>query len=138
MLVGHSEGGMVAVNAARHAVARGEFTVTHVVTAGSPVGRTAGSLPVQVRLLSLENTQDVVPHLDGVANPHRVNVTTASGRRGDGTVIGDHTVESAYLPLAGDVAASRDPSIRDFLASAAPYFTATSVETHTYQIRRSY
>ncbi len=138
MLVGHSEGGMVAVNAARHALARGEFTVTHVVTAGSPVGRTAGSLPAQVRLLALENTQDVVPHLDGVANPDRVNVTTASGRRGDGTVVGDHTVGSAYLPLAADVASSRDPSIRDFLASAAPYFAADSVETHTYQIRRSY
>jgi hypothetical protein len=138
MLVGHSEGGLVAVNAARHALASGEFTITHVVTAGAPVGRTAGTLPSQVRLLALENTQDVVPHLDGAANPDRVNVTTASGRRGDGTVIGDHAVHDAYLPLAADVAAARDPSIRDFLTSAAPYFAATSVDTHTYQIQRRY
>src|SRR5262249_49728147 len=39
MLVGHSQGGIVAARAAEAWAASGEFTVTHVVTAGSPVGR---------------------------------------------------------------------------------------------------
>jgi hypothetical protein len=138
MLVGHSEGGMVAVTAARDAVLTGEFNVTHVITAGAPIGRSVGSLPSSVQVLALESSQDVVPHLDGVANPDRPNVTTAGTRRGDGTVIGDHDIEGAYLPVARDVQASRNRSIRDFLAGAAGYFRGRRVETHTYQIRRRY
>jgi hypothetical protein len=138
MLVGHSEGGMVAVTAARDAVASGEFNVTHVVTAGSPIGLTVGALPATVQVLALENSRDVVPHLDGVANPDRPNVTTAAGRRGDGSVLGDHDVGGAYLPLAADAQASGNRSIRDFLASAAGYFRAETVETHTYQVGRRY
>ena len=44
MLVGHSEGGIVAVNAARDAAESGRFRITHVVTAGSPIGALAGDL----------------------------------------------------------------------------------------------
>jgi thioesterase domain-containing protein len=138
MLVGHSEGGLVAVTAARDAVRTGEFAVTHVVTAGAPIGRTAAQVPASVQVLALENKRDLVPHLDGTANPDRRNVTTASSAHGDGTVAGDHSVEGAYVPLAADVQASRDRSIRDFLRSADGYFRATKLETHTYQVQRRY
>lgn len=138
MLVGHSEGGMVAVTAARDASASGEFDVTHVVTAGSPIGRTAASLPRRVQLLALENSRDVVPHLDGVANPDRPNVTTVSSPRGDGTVLGDHDIAGAYVPVGADAEASRNGSVRHFLAGAKTFFQATGVETHTYQVQRSY
>jgi hypothetical protein len=138
MLVGHSEGGMVAVTTARDAVASGRFHVTHVVTAGSPVGGTVGALPASVQVLALENSRDVVPHLDGAANPDLRNVTTASSRRGDGTMSGDHDIDDAYLPVAADAEASTNRSIRDFLAGAAGYFQATDVETHTFQIERRY
>ncbi|HJQ41608.1 MAG TPA: hypothetical protein VJ831_00860, partial [Jatrophihabitantaceae bacterium] len=138
LLVGHSEGGLVAVNAARHAVADGEFDITHVITAGAPIGRIAGALPASVQVLALENTQDVVPHLDGVANLDRRNVTTVSGSTGDGSIVGDHEIAGAYLPLAASAQASTDPSIRDFLHSADGYFRAAAVETHTYQIARRY
>ena len=47
MLVGHSQGGLIAVNAARHAA--GRFRITHVVTAGAPVGRLVGSVPAVPR-----------------------------------------------------------------------------------------
>ncbi len=138
MLVGHSEGGMVAVTTARDAVRSGEFRVTHVITAGSPVGRTVGQVPRQVQVLALENGRDVVPHLDGTANPDEPNITTARSAHGDGTVAGDHSLEDGYLPVAADAQTSTDRSIRDFLASADGYFQATSVQTHTFQIRRSY
>ena len=138
MIVGHSQGGMVAVTAARDAARSGEFDVTHVVTAGSPIGRTAGQLPGRVQVLALENASDVVPHLDGRANPDRPNVTTVTGRRGDGTVLDDHSLDDAYVPLAGDAQASADRSVRDFLGSADGYFRAVRVQTHAYEVRRSY
>jgi len=138
MLVGHSEGGMVAVNAARDAVASGEFNVTHVITAGAPIGLTVSALPSSVQVLALENKKDVVPHLDGRANPDQPNITTASTRHGDGTVVGDHSIDDAYLPVAADVQASHNRSISDFLASAAGFFRARAVETQTFQITRRY
>jgi hypothetical protein len=138
MMIGHSEGGMVAVTSARDAVASGEFNVTHVITAGSPIGRTVGRLPSSVQVLALENKRDVVPHLDGVANPDEPNVTTASSKHGDGTISGDHDITESYVPIAADVQASPDKSVRDFLAGAKGYFQATKVETHTYQVQRRY
>jgi hypothetical protein len=138
MLVGPSQGGMVAVTAARDAVRSGEFDVTHVVTAGSPIGRTVGQVPGRVRVLALENARDVVPHLDGRANPDRPNVTTVTGARGDGTVLGDHSLDGAYEPLAADAQASGDRSIRDFLRSARGYFDATAVRTYAFQVQREY
>jgi hypothetical protein len=136
MIVGHSQGGMVAVNAARDAVHSGEFDVTHVVTAGSPIGLTVAQLPKRVQVLALENRSDVVPHLDGRANPDRSNVTTVTGRRGDGTVLDDHSLDDAYVPLAGDAQASTDRSVRDFLRGAGGYFRAVDARTHAYQVRR--
>jgi hypothetical protein len=138
MLVGHSEGGMVAVTTARDAAKSREFTITHVITAGSPVGLTVGALPSTVKVLALENSRDVVPHLDGVANPDRRNVTTASSAHGDRTVVGDHDLTDSYVPVAADVQVSRNRSIRDFLGSANGYFRAARIETHTYQIQRRY
>ena len=39
MLVGHSQGGIVAARTANDFVTSGQYNVTHVVTAGSPIGR---------------------------------------------------------------------------------------------------
>ncbi|PZS17226.1 MAG: hypothetical protein DLM57_08880 [Pseudonocardiales bacterium] len=138
MLVGHSEGGMVAVQTALACASSGRFRVTHVVTAGAPVGLTLSKLPGSVRVLALENHNDLVPHLDGRANPDRVNVTTVTVNRGNGAILDDHDLATSYLPGAGDVDASNDPSIRSFLSGASGFFDATSVQTHTYVITRKY
>jgi hypothetical protein len=95
-----------------------------------------GYLPARVQVLALESSKDVVPHLDGRANPDRPNITTASSDRGDGTITGDHDFTDAYLPVAADVEASRNESIRHFLAGAGGYFRAASVETKAYQVVR--
>ena len=138
MLVGHSEGGMVAVEAARAATTTGAFTVTHVVTAGAPIGLTVGALARSVQVLALESTRDVVPHLDGAANPDEQNVTTVSGAYGDGTIVGDHAVKRSYLPLAEAAQASNNASIRAFLRSARDYFRGAAVRTHAFQMTRVY
>jgi len=76
-----------------------------------------------------------------VRHLHRLRtgpVTTVTGARGDGTVLDDHSLEDAYVPLAGDAHASGDRSVQDFLGSADGYFRAVSVQTHTYEVRRAY
>lgn len=138
MLVGHSEGGMVAVETATACAASGRFRVTHVVTAGAPIGLTAGKLPPSVQVLALENHNDVVPHLDGRTNPDRTNITTVTINRGNGAIGDDHSVAKSYLPGAADTDASDDPSVRTFLSGARGFFDGRSVQTHTFTITRQY
>ncbi|MDQ2750397.1 MAG: DUF2974 domain-containing protein [Actinomycetota bacterium] len=136
MLVGHSEGGMVAVQAAASCAKSGQFRVTHVVTAGAPVGLTVARLPSSVQVLAVENHNDIVAHLDGRTNPDKANVTTATITRGDGTIGADHSIDDSYVPGAGDLDASHDPSVRSFLSGAKGFMEGARVETHTYVITR--
>ena len=138
MLIGHSLGGMVAVATARDAVRTGAFKVTHVVTAGSPVGGFAGEVPKRVAVLALENRHDLIPHLDGHDNPDRTNVTTV---RFDGAKdsIGDaHGIDTSYRSGAAQADASHDLAIRRYLQSAAGYFDASTVQADTFLITRTY
>lgn len=121
MLVGHSQGGIAATNFAHRGREEG-FNVTHVVTVGSPIATVPVSRDVQV--LALEHTNDVVPRLDGRANPDRPNVTTVSRHPGGNerfsSPIGPHgSVE--YWDTAELVDRSEDPSVTSFLDSAAPF-----------------
>jgi pimeloyl-ACP methyl ester carboxylesterase len=134
LLIGHSEGGMVAVNAALHA--DGRFRITHVVTAGAPVGDTVGAVPRDVRVLAVENEHDAVPHLDDRANPAKLNVLTATVHHDHGSPGSNHELEGSYVPGARDIDASDDPAIRVWLDSARPFLDATGVETRRYSITR--
>jgi hypothetical protein len=136
LLAGHSQGGMVAVEVAAIAHRTGEFDVTHVLTAGSPIGRTVGALPASVEVLALENSTDVVPHLDAAANPDRRNVTTVGFRAGNGTILGDHALEPDYEDGARLVDISRAPSLRNFEDSIARFLQGGPAVTHTYTVSR--
>lgn len=68
MLAGFSLGGLVAAQLAERCLENG-FTVTHLVTAGAPIGRYAVS--PHIRVLSLEHLLDPVPRVDGRENPVR-------------------------------------------------------------------
>lgn len=138
MLVGHSEGGLVAVQTAIDATHAGAYRITHVVTAGAPIGRTAGHIPDRVAVLALENAHDVVPHLDAAANPPRPNVTTATVHHDYGDVGLNHDLDAAYLPGARDVDASSDASVRAFLSGAGAFFDAEQVHTYRYVVSRAY
>ena len=140
MLVGHSEGGMVAVDAARDAAAQRRVQ-RH--PRASPRARRSGSpsarCPRWVQVLALENARTSCRTWTGGRT--RTGRTSPRRRRdrGDGTIVGDHDFADAYLPVAADVEASGDRSVR---ALPAPARTGTSaathVETHTYQIVRRY
>ena len=65
MLAGFSLGGMVAAQVAVRAERHG-FTVTHLVTAGAPLGRV--NVPDGIRVLALEHVLDIVPRIEGREN----------------------------------------------------------------------
>jgi len=134
MLVGHSQGGMVAVHAADQFVQSGQFNVTHVVTAGSPVARTP--VPASVQVLSLENQHDIVPHLDARDNPDLPNRTTVTFDRQYGTVGENHGIDSSYTPAAIAVDSSGDPSIRHYLDSASDFLNGDRATSHVNQVTR--
>lgn len=114
LLVGHSQGGMQA--AALAADPGFGYHVTDVVTAGSPVA-TSG-VPADVTVLSLENTGDVVPLLDGEANPAAAHHTTVSADVHTGHLgaqDGQNHAVSTYGQIAAAAEASGDPSVQHVL-----------------------
>ena len=71
MLVGYSQGGMVAAE-----LAEARENVESIVTMGSPIAKEA--IPNGVQVISLEHSNDLVPALSGATNPMTENWTTAS------------------------------------------------------------
>ncbi len=131
MLVGHSEGGMVAVNLAADPQTR--FKITHVITAGSPIGQTADDVPPDVQVLAIENDGDAVPTLDGRLNTAAPNCTTVTVHHNSGDAGTNHGMD-AYVPGGRDVDASTDPSVAAYEAGMAEYLHATSVISKTYTV----
>jgi DNA-binding phage protein len=69
VLVGHSQGGMIAAN-----IAKQDKRVKALVTFGAPIGQVAADLKMPV--VALEHTNDIVPKLGLKANPLAQNVVT--------------------------------------------------------------
>jgi hypothetical protein len=136
LLVGHSLGGMIAVDAARDAVRSGRFRVTDVVTAGSPVGHIVGAVPSSVQVLALENAEDLVPNLDGRANPAKPNVLTVTADVPEHDPGRAHRLDGSYESVADAAEHSGDPSVDYYLAGAEEYLDADSVRTERYVITR--
>jgi hypothetical protein len=139
-LVGHSQGGMVAAAIAAESSEQGSaYSVTHVVTAGSPTAHLDG-FPPGTHVLSLENHGDVVPLLDGEENPDSAEQVTVRFDDRLASVVGDHDLDR-YVEGAMVVQDSDDPSIQDQLASlAAAGFvgptTGQEVSSQVFQITR--
>ena len=142
MLVGHSQGGLVAAQLVRHLAAEGRLgptaadavNVTHLLTAGAPIGLV--DLPAQIAVMSLENRGDPVPQLDTADNrrgPHRLTVHVD---RGGTAPIQRHSIEDGYLPAAADVDGHDDPLIHGWLASAQDFLAGDEVHTQPYQVSR--
>lgn len=106
LLAAHSQGGMAA---ARILAQGSDFTISQVVTAGSPTAQLPG-FPLGSRVLSLENAGDVVPLLDGEPNPDSAEQVTV---RFDapGASLGDNHDLSRYAAGAAAVDAADDPSL---------------------------
>jgi len=135
MLVGHSQGGMVAARSADGFVRSGQFNVTHVVTAGSPVGRTPVHDSVQV--LSLENRYDLVPRADAADNPDALNRTTVRFEGSRASLSAAHDMRQSYVLGAGWLDVSEDASVRSFRESAGAFLGGgTQVRVDVYAVSR--
>lgn len=134
LLVGHSQGGMQA--AALAGDPDFDYDVTHVVTAGAPIATSC--VPEHVQVLSLENTGDLVPLLDGAANPSVASHTTvqADVHTGSlGAAPGQNHSLSTYSQIAAAVDASSDPSVQHFVSSLQEqgYLSGVASGSHAFQ-----
>jgi len=143
VLVGHSQGGMVAMAVAAAATAKGaggaggvpRYDVRHVLTAGAPVGR--ASLPATVRGTHVEIEQEGVSQAEGADNPvgpDRVTVRAdldAPGARGTGGTV-PHGV-----PFHVDVLARArevgNPGLADNLAAIDRALAGERVEARYFR-----
>jgi hypothetical protein len=129
LLVGHSLGGMEAAALLAHGSG---FDVTHVVTAGSPI---AGfhDYPAASHVLSLENSGDLVPLLDGHDNPDSVSQVTVRFDDHETSIAGNHDLRH-YVDGATAADASTDRSIREQLDSLRSHGFLGSDATATSQV----
>lgn len=92
MLVGHSQGGLIALNLAERATSgQLPFRIEHAVTFGTPTGlHSAKGLP---NVVSFENRSDLVPQLDLRKNQSEQNWATLEGKQGE-NLVDAHRMES--------------------------------------------
>jgi hypothetical protein len=137
MLVGHSQGGMTAVNLAADPDFRDDYNVRHVVTAGAPTAQVP-HIPDSTQVLSLENTGDVVPLTDGEDNPDQPNRTTVRFDNRTGSIGDNHSMDLTYTPGGAAVDASDDPSIVESIEQMRQdgFLGAESSETSGWTITR--
>lgn len=121
LLAGHSQGGMAAMAVASAAAVTGRHTVTHVLTAGSPVAGMAA--PRGVATKHLEHSTDIVPAFDALPSPdtpHRLTVsvdlrssTDPADRLASHDLIDSHDI-ATYVRSSEriEAAGEQDPSLR--------------------------
>jgi hypothetical protein len=136
MLVGHSDGGIVAMDLAHDPSFNGaRVDVTHVVAAGSPISSklaALGSSPT--RVLSVENVNDIVTHLDGIDSMDQPETARRLSYQysDDEHDIGANHAGAEYADRMAVLADSPNPLMREFQASAQPYLpTAADTATTT-------
>lgn len=140
MAAGHSHGGITAAALAANPHLRRRLGITHVVTSGAPVASLG--VPEDVSVLSLEHTEDLVPGLEGAANPDRAGWVTVErsladdlGRDARATQAHD---SGRYAETARLVDASEDPSLAEWRQGAAPFVGTAGTPTVTidYDVER--
>jgi pimeloyl-ACP methyl ester carboxylesterase len=109
ILVGHSQGGMVAGNIAAHPIG---FIAAGLITFGAPVAQLRN---LKAPVMAIEHTNDPVPNLSGKANPLKKNWVTVqrvSSKAESNAVLFSHSLKS-YKNTAVAIDASADTGIRN-------------------------
>lgn len=135
MMVGYSQGGIVAMSMLDDPEFMKKYNVTTVVTVGSPVSDFHA--PDDVEVLSIEHNYDLVPQLDGEKNPDQHNWTTVTTTPD----LGPH--QQAQDAHSGDVYADAidkiedDPDVAEFMRKRGEFFSGDIVESHEYEGSRN-
>ena len=144
LLVGHSQGGMIAASIAALAGRSGRYDVAGVVTVGSP---TANYRLPDVDVLEIAHDSDAVPGLDGKGSPvgpRRTQVAVDLRRRSRADLrdsrspSGSHAA-ATYARAAADLDRSDDPSVRGWrerVGSRLRLGTARTARLHSVQVLR--
>lgn len=142
VLSGHSLGGIDAAGLAANTQFRGRYDVEAVTTYGAPVGDFA--IPESTSVMAVEHVDDVVPALDGVANPDsghrstaRLSTPYASALIGDSgfTGVGAHDM-NLYAVGSQGISQSHHPAVaahEQRLADVVPHGAGTRTETYVYE-----
>lgn len=111
ILVGHSQGGLVAAQLA----ASGNYTVSDVVTVGAPLHQV--EIPEEINVVAVEHKEDVIPSLSGVATPAAIATHTtvtrslfAHSAAPRGELLPAHNL-SRYVETAAVMDRSGDPKL---------------------------
>lgn len=134
MLVGHSQGATVALQAAGGLAGEDRFHVTHVVAAGANGSNV--DVPSSVRVLALENRWDTVSGMDAATNPDGPNWTTLTVDRQLHDAGENHKIQHAYYEAAEIADHSSDPSLRAYRESAGAFLNDNRVDAYVYDVRR--
>jgi hypothetical protein len=134
MLVGHSEGGMVAMDlAADPAFNGGRARVTDVVAAGSPISAKSAAHGSGTRVFSVENANDIVTHLDADDSADQAARLTYQFADETGGIGSSHAA-TLYADRIASLAGSPNPRFRDFESRVAPYLSG-STRTTVFAVR---
>jgi hypothetical protein len=133
-MVSHSQGGIVAARLAERITQgeAGDYAVSHVVTAGSPVDHIR--VPDEVQMVSLVNEYDIVTRLDGTAYGDRANHTTIVAHMQTGGVKANHNLKNVYTPMAAAMEASTQPEVKSALEGLT--FGTGESTVHRYGMSR--
>jgi pimeloyl-ACP methyl ester carboxylesterase len=120
LVVGHSQGGVLAAALASDPEVVATRHLTHVLTTGAPVG----GFPVadRVRVLSVERAEDPVPALDLTPNPARATWVTVRAGHGLPLDVGQHgTADYVETTRAVSGAPAAVPGVAAWQASAVAF-----------------
>lgn len=110
-LYGHSQGGITVSNLAADPAIRERYTITSVLTAGSPTAE--ADIPDDVHVLHVENTADAVPGLEGAATPTAENRQVA--------LVDTHQMGIEEYPHGSDVYARATQGMEEAYPEIAPW-----------------
>lgn len=154
LLVGYSQGGLVAASLLADDDFRGRVNVTTAFTVGSPV--TDFTPPEGVDMLSIEHEQDLVPDLDGGRNgdePHWTTITIdvdesqqrdALAHKGWSPERIDAAMETPLYAHGGDLydntirglEEGRDPTLVAWMERNPQFFEGENVDTQSFDATR--
>lgn len=129
LLVGHSEGGIVAMDLAGDpAFNGGRVRVQQVVAAGSPISSKPVAQGSGTRVLSIENVNDIVTHLDAAGPPashQSVERLTYRFANDQHNIVASHDV-SLYARQAAGLADSPNPLMIAVQAGLRPFMDGSA------------
>ena len=146
VMAGHSQGGIV--TAAIASDMSDSFTISHVITAGSPIAN--HPIPSSTSVTSIEMEDELVAALDGAANPDGDNKVTIRGRVSEssqdvGTPVKDASEDTEithwlqyHQAAYADAASWGSPQVLEHDRRVSSLLSGSLVSTSYWQGRMGY